>query len=86
MISININVIGMTGPGSELKPANFRFPDLPEREEGALLIKPPRLVKIKQYCDVVLMYLIYTTKCVKMMMLFECIFNLGLKMHKDYAA
>ena len=29
---------------SGLKPALFRFPDLPEREEGALLIWPPRLV------------------------------------------
>ena len=33
--------------GSELEPAIFRFPDLPKREAGALLIQPPQLVTAK---------------------------------------
>ena len=30
---------------SRFEPAVFRFPDLPEREAGALLIWPPQLVR-----------------------------------------
>ena len=49
MTSINVKVIGLTRSeiepaGSGLEPAIFRFPDLPAREAGALLIRPPRLV------------------------------------------
>ena len=49
MTHINFKVIGLTQPGfkptgSELEPAIFRFPDLPGREAGTLLIWPPRLV------------------------------------------
>ena len=47
--SINFEVFGLTRPGCEpvgsrLEPAIFGFPNLPEREVGALLIRPPRLV------------------------------------------
>ena len=49
MTSLNFEVFGFTRPGFEpvgsgLEPMTFGFPNLPEREAGALLIQPPRLV------------------------------------------
>ena len=49
MTSINFNVFGLTQPGfeptgSRLQLMIFGFPDLPEWEAGALLIRSPRVV------------------------------------------
>ena len=49
MTSTKFKLIGLTQPGlkpagSGLEPGIFGFPDLPEREVGALLIRPPQLV------------------------------------------
>ena len=52
MTSINFKMIGLTqseieSVGSGLEPAIFGIRDLPAREAGALLIRPPRLVSLE---------------------------------------
>ena len=52
MTSINFKVIGLTRPGFEncevwIRSCVFGFPNLPEQEADALLIRPPRLVQVQ---------------------------------------
>ena len=55
MTSINFKVIGLIRHGFEnarsgFETATIGFPDLPEREAEALLIRPPRLVLHSDLC------------------------------------